>query len=81
MSNEDKLQSAFVEALDVDADQIEWATLKYRGIEQWDSVAHMRLIGEIEDAFDVMLETDEVIDMSSFAVAKEILGKHGVSFD
>lgn len=81
MSNEDKLKDAFVEALDVEAADLDWDTLKYRGIEQWDSVAHMRLVGEIEDTFDVMLETEQVIDMSSFTVAKSILTDLGVQFD
>lgn len=80
MTNEDKLKDAFVEALDVEAADIDWDTLKYRGIEQWDSVAHMRLVGEIEDTFDVMLETEQVIDMSSYRVAKEMLIEMGVEF-
>ena len=75
---EDKLKMSFVEALGIDADQTDWANLAYRGIPEWDSVAHMQLIGEIEDAFDIMLETDDVIDMSSYAKAIEILGKYGV---
>ena len=44
----------------------------------WDSVAHMALIAAIERAFDIMLETDDVIGMSSFAVAKTIVAKHGI---
>ena len=54
--------------------------LEYRGIEKWDSLAHLSLVGEIEDMFDVMIDTDEVIDLSSFGKAVEILGKHDVEF-
>ncbi len=54
--------------------------LRYREIDQWDSLAHMSLIAGLEDAFDVMIDTDDVIDLSSFAKAREILGKHGVAF-
>lgn len=81
MSNVEKLRAAFAEALEIDASTTDWDTLAYRGIEEWDSVAHMRLVAEIEDVFDVMLETDEVIDMSSFTVAQQILAKHDVDFD
>ena len=80
MRVEDTLQAAFVEALGIDAGETSWETLAYRGIPEWDSVAHMQLIGEIEDAFDIMLDTDDVIDMSSYAKAIEILGKYGVEF-
>jgi len=38
----------------------------------------MRLINEIESAFDIMIDTEDVIDMSSFGKAKEIVGKYGV---
>ncbi len=54
--------------------------LRYREIEQWTSVGHMRLVAEIEEAFNVMLETDEILDMSSFDKAKEILGRYNVMF-
>ncbi|PID97148.1 MAG: acyl carrier protein [Actinomycetales bacterium] len=70
----------FCEALDVDSDAIDWDSLAYRGIEEWDSVAHMRLVAEIEDTFDVMLDTDEVIGMSSFAIACDTLQRLGVDF-
>ena len=63
-------------ALPPDAD-VEQAT--YGETAGWDSVAHMALIAEIEAAFDIMLETEEVIDMSSFAKAEEILSRHGVT--
>jgi acyl carrier protein len=44
----------------------------------WDSVAHMSLVAEIENSFDIMLDSDDVIDMSSFGKAKEILAKYDV---
>lgn len=74
---EDKLQSVFRDALNLPSDT-EVTTLEYRGIEQWDSVAHMQLVAEIEDAFDVMIDTEDVIDMSSYAKAREILAKYDV---
>jgi acyl carrier protein len=76
--NERKLRAAFCEALGIPADS-DFAQLTYRGIKQWDSVAHMQLVSAIEAAFDLMLETDEVIGMSSYAKACEIVGKYGVA--
>lgn len=51
--------------------------LKYRD-SGWDSVAHMVLMSEIENAFDIMLDTDDVIDFSSFEKGKEILRKYDI---
>lgn len=79
MSNDDKLRQVFVDVLALSADT-EVETLSYRGIEEWDSVAHMLLVGELENAFDIMLETQDVIDMSSYARAREIITKYGVAF-
>lgn len=80
MSNEVALKNAFAEGLGVTVADVEWDSLEYRGIEQWDSVAHMQVVAEIEDAFDIMMEIDDVIAMSSFTITKEILGKYDVSF-
>ena len=52
--------------------------LTYQGIPQWDSVAHMTLIAAIEDEYEIMLDTDDIIDMSSVAKARQILAKYGV---
>ncbi|HEV7978035.1 acyl carrier protein [Amycolatopsis sp.] len=67
-----KLREVFVEALDLDAD-VEVENLKYREIEAWDSVGHMALVAAIEDEFDVQFDTDQVIDMSSFKVAADMI--------
>ena len=75
---EDKVKAAFVDALGIDGDNTNWAQLKYRAIPEWDSVAHMQLVAEIEDNFDIMLETDDVIGMSSYDVAVDILKRYRV---
>jgi acyl carrier protein len=74
-----KLKEAFADALAISTDQVT-DDLKYRGIPEWDSISHMVLISELEEEFDVEIETDDVIDMSSFQKAQEILTKYGVKF-
>ena len=79
MDNTKKLKDVFVESLAISSDT-DFSKLAYRSIDEWDSVGHMQLVGEIEDAFDIMLETRDVLDMNSFLTATEILSKHGVDF-
>jgi acyl carrier protein len=55
--------------------------LSYNTIPEWDSVGHMALIAELENTFDVMFETDDILGLSSVAKAAEILKRLGVSFD
>ena len=71
----EKLQAAFVETLNV-SPASPFDELAYGVTEGWDSVAHMSLISSLEEKFDVMLPTEDVIDMSSFAKAKDIVSKH-----
>lgn len=72
---EEKLRKIFASSLNIKIEDIQ-DELKYATIPQWDSVAHMALIAAIEEGFDVMLDTEDVIDMSSFAKAKQIVIKH-----
>ena len=80
MSTVATLARVFRESLDLPQDA-EVQDLEYRGISQWDSVGHMRLIAAIEEEFDVMLETDDILDMSDFQKALDILAKNGVDID
>jgi len=79
MSNEEKYVEAFVNAFGVEEDAV--PTLEFKGIEEWDSVGHMSLISELEDAFDIMMETEDIIELSSYEKGKEILSsKYDVAF-
>lgn len=78
--NEEKLRKIFAEALGIDETQVT-DDLAYNTIPEWDSIAHMALIAEIDDQFDTMLDTDDVLDMSTFAKAKEILKKYEIDFE
>lgn len=78
MSNQSKLEDAFRLGLEV-GPEVDVNLLEYRSIPEWDSIAHMALVAEIEEAFDVMLPTEDVIALSSFTKCVEILRKHGVS--
>ncbi len=76
MSNKEKYIQAFVETLSIEAEETEG--LKYQEIPNWDSVGHMGLVAAIEDAFDIMMDTDDIIDFSSFEKGMEILRKYDV---
>tara|TARA_A100001015_G_scaffold138093_1_gene153090 strand:- start:524 stop:763 length:240 start_codon:yes stop_codon:yes gene_type:complete len=77
LENEKKYVDAFVEAFSIDHDKVN-TDLEYESIEEWDSIGHMGLIAELEDAFDISMEMDDIIDFSSFEKGKEILKKYEV---
>ena len=63
MTNLEKYNKVFMGALEVREEHLDG--LKYQDIEAWDSVGHMGLISALEDAFDIMMDTDDIIDFSS----------------
>ena len=68
-----------MEILQVEKDKL--STLKYQLVELWDSVGHMALIAALEEAFDIMMETEDIIDLSSYEKGKSILTeKYGIDF-
>ena len=76
----EKYDNAFMEMLSVDKAALN-ENLVFESVDTWDSVGHMSLIAAIEDAFDIMLETDDIIDFSSYDKGKEILSeKYDVKF-
>ncbi len=81
MNNLEKYDEIFTRVFDVKKEEL--SGLKYQGVSAWDSVGHMTLISEIENAFDIMLDTMDVIDLSSYEKGKEILSKeeYGVVFE
>lgn len=79
MANLEKYNNVFVENLQITEDKL--AGLKYQSVELWDSVGHMSLVAALEDAFDIMMETDDIIDLSSYEKGMEILKeKYNVEF-
>lgn len=78
-STTSKLFKSFSTALNISVDKID-INLAYQSIPEWDSITHMILISQLEEDFNVSIDTDDVIDMSSVKKAIEILKKYGVSF-
>lgn len=77
--NASKLEQVFRDVLSFD-DDVPLESVQYGKTPGWDSLAHMQLIAELEDAFDVALEGDELVALSDYQSAKDILGRHGVAF-
>ena len=77
MSNIETYNTAFKDTLEVD-DAMLGADLVYQSVENWHSVGHMQLIAALEDAFDIMLDTDDIIDFNSYEAGKAILSRYDV---
>lgn len=79
MTNLEKYNNAFCETFEISAGQL--PGLKYQAVKLWDSVGHMTLVAALEDALDIMMETDDIIDLSSYEKGIEILKeKYDINF-
>ena len=78
--NHDRLRECFSSTLGIPLERVT-DNLAYNSLKEWDSVAHMALIADLENQFDVMFDTDDILGMSTVSKAREILARLGVSFD
>ncbi len=74
MTNEEKYSKAFCDTFQIEESQLKG--LSYQGVKTWDSIGHMSLVAALEESFDIMMETDDIINMSSFEKGKEILNQN-----
>ena len=77
MSSVDKYSNIFKTALNISDDKMS-ENLKYNEIEEWDSIGHMTLIAALEEEYKISLETDDIIEFSSFKKGMSILKKYNV---
>lgn len=76
MTNLEKYNQVFMTAFGIEKDAL--VNLEYQSIPQWDSVGHMQLIAALEDDFDIMFDTDDIIDFGSYEKGKEFMKKYEV---
>ena len=79
MDNLEKYKKVFIDSLYIEEKKFN-QNLKFNEIPEWDSIGHMTLIANLEGAFKISIETDDVTDFSSFTKGKEILKKYKITF-
>ena len=78
MNNIEKYNKSFEETFSITHDKLE--NLKYNDIPEWDSIGHMTLMSSLEEIFNISLETDDIVDFSSYKVGLKILDKYKIDF-
>tara|TARA_Y100000031_G_C7856712_1_gene220054 strand:- start:108 stop:350 length:243 start_codon:yes stop_codon:yes gene_type:complete len=78
MSTKQKYLEIFKTALNVSDDKLN-ENIKYNEIEEWDSIGHMTLVAALEEKYKITMETDDIVDFSSFKKGIEILKKYNVT--
>jgi acyl carrier protein len=73
----DRLKQVFVTSLDLPP-ETDVPRLRYAEHEKWDSIAHLKLVAQLESEFDIMLDADEILALSSFEKAVEMLRQRSI---
>ncbi len=79
MNNKEKYYGVFVEIFEVEESVLD-ENFNFKDIESWDSLTHLSLITALEDTFDVMFETDDILHFGGFMNGMKILKNYGVDF-
>lgn len=79
MENIEKLNSIFCEIFSVDENVLNDAFTNEQ-VEGWDSVRQLSLTAAVEDAFDIMLDAEDILEFNSYENAKRILVKYEINF-
>ena len=78
MTNKEKYDKVFIDCFGVTPDVLN-ESFVYQCVPSWDSVGHMGMIAAIEEAFDIMMETEDIIEFGSYTIGIEKLGKYDVN--
>ena len=79
MSSKEKYRDIFIQSLSIDEKKFN-EKIKYNEIPEWDSIGHMTLMSNLEEKFSISMDTDDIVDFSSFEKGIKILEKYGVKF-
>ena len=79
MDSKQKYQDIFIKSLSIDTKKFN-EKMQYNEIPEWDSIGHMTLMSSLEEKFSISMDTDDIVDFSSFKKGIVILEKYGVKF-
>jgi len=75
MDIEQRVLRSFKDVLEL-SEPINTKTLIYNETAGWQSLAHITLVSALESEFDIMLDPDDILAMSSYSKAVEIVRKY-----
>ena len=78
MQNKSKYKEVFIKSLSIKENDFS-EELKYNEIPEWDSIGHMTLMSGLEEGFNISIETDDIVDFSSYKKGVEILKKYEIT--
>ena len=80
MKNIEKLNQIFCEVYSVEESALN-ENFVSTNVETWDSIHQLSMVAAIEDAFDLMMDAEDILEMTSYENVKQLLAsKYEISF-
>lgn len=77
MSNLETYNNIFISVFNVTAEDLN-KDFKIDNVDNWDSITQLNLVTDIEDQFDIMLDTEDILGFKSYEEGKEIIAKYDI---
>ena len=75
-STDKKLKAILTKVLLIDESKVS-DEMSRKTVKEWDSMAHLMLVSEIESAFEVTMDDDDIMEIQTVADIKKALQKLG----
>ena len=80
MTNLEKLNQIFCEVYSVEETALNEDFVN-TNVETWDSIHQLSMVASIEEAFDLMMDAEDILEMTSYVNVKNLLtSKYEIAF-
>ncbi len=80
MNNLHRYNEVFVKVFDVQESDLN-SDFTFENTKCWDSLAHVTMVAELEDVFDILLDSEDILNFGSYENGKNILLKYGIAME
>ncbi len=77
MNNLEKYNQAFIEVFGVEESAL-GSNFNKDSVDGWDSVHQLNIIALLEESFDIMLDPEDIMELTSYEKGKELMAKYEV---
>ena len=78
--NLEKYNKIFTDLFNVDVNELD-DSFNFGVAPNWDSFAHMELIAELEDTFEILLDSEDIMHFGGYENGKKILSKYNITIE
>ena len=79
MENVKKYNEIFMENFEIQDESVLADNPTVLTLENWDSIAQMNLITRLEETFEIMMDPEDIVGLTSYQKGLEILSRYGVT--